>query len=209
MKACNNYTRVDILSDRCTCGEPWNAHFQFRGPEIGRKKTSPINQATDMKPIDRDNLPVLLEARYESTAGFTRDIYCADDRNLDLIAANYIKELQATREQLQYELQLARQSRDTHKKNLHALMYGMEQAKLREAPKGRQTWWGSIVEAKTNIVVGFGVSYTMNFAILPFFGMQGLTPVNNLGITLAFTVVSIVRQLVIRRWFNGRKWGHK
>lgn len=73
---------------------------------------------------------------------------------------------------------------------------------------GKQTWWGSIVEAKANIAVGFGIAYFMNLLILPAFGLEGLNAVNNLGITIAFTVVSVVRQLVVRRFFNGLKWGH-
>ncbi len=74
---------------------------------------------------------------------------------------------------------------------------------------GKQTWWGSIVEAKANIAIGFGIAYLMNFLILPVFGLEGLNPANNLGITFAFTVVSVVRQLIVRRFFNGLKWGHK
>lgn len=74
---------------------------------------------------------------------------------------------------------------------------------------GRQTWWGSIVEAKANIAIGFGVAYAANLIILPFFGIHGNDPVKNLGVTAAFTVVSVVRQLIVRRWFNSRKWGHK
>jgi hypothetical protein len=76
--------------------------------------------------------------------------------------------------------------------------------------KGRQTIWGSIVEAKANIAIGAGISYLMNFAILPLFGMEGLNALNNLGITAAFTVVSVIRQLIVRRWFNSMsRWHHK
>lgn len=104
-----------------------------------------------------------------------------------------------------YDAAATPEQRHWRKQMLHAFVYGGPTG-LRN---GRQTWWGSIVEAKANIAVGFGVSYAMNFAILPFFGMQGLTPANNLGITLAFTVVSIIRQLIMRRFFNRLKWGHK
>jgi len=74
---------------------------------------------------------------------------------------------------------------------------------------GRQTWWGSIVEAKTNIVIGFTINYVANLIVLPLFGIRGLTPANNFAIGVVFTGISIARQLVIRRWFNARKWGHK
>lgn len=72
-----------------------------------------------------------------------------------------------------------------------------------------QTVWGSIVEAKANIAVGFGVNYAANLLILPLFGFTSLTPAKNLAIGLLYTGVSLVRQFVIRRWFNGMQWGHR
>lgn len=72
---------------------------------------------------------------------------------------------------------------------------------------GNQTWWGSIVEAKANIAIGFGVAMAANAVVLPAFGYP-VTVADNLGITLVFTVISVVRQLVVRRFFNGLKWGH-
>lgn len=76
-------------------------------------------------------------------------------------------------------------------------------------PVGNQTFWGSIVEAKANIAIGFGINYAANLMILPLFGFTSLTPGKNFVIGLLYTVISMVRTLVIRRWFNGRKWGHK
>lgn len=72
-----------------------------------------------------------------------------------------------------------------------------------------QTWLGSIVEAKTNLVVGFAINWTANMLFLPLFGFDTLTAAKAFGIGLVFTVISLLRQLVIRRWFNGMKWGHK
>ena len=74
--------------------------------------------------------------------------------------------------------------------------------------KGKQTWWGSIVEAKANIAIGFGVAMAANAVVLPLFGYP-VTVADNLGITIVFTVISVVRQLVVRRFFNGLKWGHR
>jgi membrane protein CcdC involved in cytochrome C biogenesis len=71
-----------------------------------------------------------------------------------------------------------------------------------------QTWWGSIVEAKTNIVIGFAISWTASMVFLPMFGFASLTASKAFGIGLVFTVISILRQLVIRRWFNGMKFGN-
>lgn len=72
-----------------------------------------------------------------------------------------------------------------------------------------QTWWGSIVEAKTNIAVGFAINWIANMLVLPHFGFDTLTAAKAFGIGLVFTGISIARQLAIRRWFNGMKWGHK
>lgn len=74
---------------------------------------------------------------------------------------------------------------------------------------GRQTVWGSIVEAKANIAIGFAVNYCANLLILPAFGFTSLTPGKNFVLGLAYTVVSLVRQFVIRRWFNKLKFGHR
>lgn len=72
---------------------------------------------------------------------------------------------------------------------------------------GKQTWWGSIVEAKTNIAIGFGVAYVSNIIILPAFGYP-VTAGDTFWITCVFTVISVIRQLVVRRFFNNLKWGH-
>lgn len=71
-----------------------------------------------------------------------------------------------------------------------------------------QTWLGSIVEAKTNIVIGFAINWTANMVFLPMFGFSTLTGAKAFGIGLVFTVISILRQLIIRRFFNGMRWGH-
>ncbi len=58
----------------------------------------------------------------------------------------------------------------------------------------------SMVEVVTNAMVGFVTSVPVNFAILPLFG----APVKlgaSMGITLAFTVVSVVRSYLVRRFF--------
>jgi hypothetical protein len=44
---------------------------------------------------------------------------------------------------------------------------------------------------------------------LPLFGFETLTAAKAFGIGLVFTVISVLRQLIIRRWFNGMKWGNK
>ena len=71
-----------------------------------------------------------------------------------------------------------------------------------------QTVKGSITEAWANIAVGFGVNYTANIAILPLFGFHSLTWRTNFVIGMLYTVISLVRQYVLRRWFNGLKFGN-
>lgn len=71
-----------------------------------------------------------------------------------------------------------------------------------------QTWLGSIVEAKTNIVIGFAINWTANMVFLPMFGFDTLTAAKAFGIGLVFTAISMLRQLFIRRVFNRIKFGN-
>jgi hypothetical protein len=66
-----------------------------------------------------------------------------------------------------------------------------------------QTRLGSLIEAFVNVLIGFGINFTANLIILPLFGY---TPSlwDNFQIGLLYTVVSIARSYVIRRWFNAR-----
>ncbi|WP_435135757.1 DUF7220 family protein [Formosa sp. A9] len=64
-----------------------------------------------------------------------------------------------------------------------------------------QTKTQSFIEAMTNTAVGFGISLAATFVIFPVLGIA-TTPSKNLLITLFFTVISITRGYVIRRWFN-------
>lgn len=64
-----------------------------------------------------------------------------------------------------------------------------------------QTKKQSFIEICTSTAVGFAVSLTATFFIMPLFGLAS-TPVKNLGITVFYTVISIIRGYVIRRWFN-------
>jgi hypothetical protein len=72
-----------------------------------------------------------------------------------------------------------------------------------------QTKLGSAVEVALNLLVGYTINFTANILILPLFGFKSLTVVKNLEIGLVFTVISIARQYIIRRYFNGLKFGNK
>ena len=66
-----------------------------------------------------------------------------------------------------------------------------------------QTKLGSLIEAFMNVLIGFSINFAANLVILPIFGY---TPTlwDNFQIGLLYTVVSVARSYVIRRWFNAR-----
>lgn len=61
----------------------------------------------------------------------------------------------------------------------------------------------SFMEAVTNTAIGFCVSLVTWIVVAWAYGIP-MTWVTNLSITGIFTVVSIARQYVLRRAFNGR-----
>ena len=61
---------------------------------------------------------------------------------------------------------------------------------------------GSLIEALINTTIGFGINFTANLVILPLFGFENLTLETNFYIGIAYTVVSVARSYVVRRWFN-------
>lgn len=64
-----------------------------------------------------------------------------------------------------------------------------------------QTRLESLLEAWVNVAIGFGINFTANMIVLPWFGF----PVSShqaLGIGFAYTVISVARSYVVRRWFN-------
>ncbi len=71
-----------------------------------------------------------------------------------------------------------------------------------------QTKLGSFAEAWANIAVGFAINFTANLLILPLFGFD-VTAGAAFGIGVIFTVISLARSYVLRRYFNGLRWGHR
>jgi hypothetical protein len=65
-----------------------------------------------------------------------------------------------------------------------------------------QSKLGSFIEAWANVAVGFGINYTANLLVLPAFGFTSLTWQTNIIIGLVYTVISVIRSYVLRRWFN-------
>jgi hypothetical protein len=59
----------------------------------------------------------------------------------------------------------------------------------------------SVVEAGTNVLIGYLVSVAANIIVLPMFGYD-VTIFDSFAIGLAFTAISLVRSYVLRRVFN-------
>lgn len=59
----------------------------------------------------------------------------------------------------------------------------------------------SLIEAATNVAVGYGVAVLAQIAIFPLFGIHASLS-DNLLIGLLFTVVSLARSYCLRRIFN-------
>lgn len=64
-----------------------------------------------------------------------------------------------------------------------------------------QTPRGAIIEAWTNIAVGFSVNYFANFALLPLVGVH-VTAGDNFMLGWCYTAISIIRSYALRRFFN-------
>jgi hypothetical protein len=71
-----------------------------------------------------------------------------------------------------------------------------------------QTRLGSFVESWANIFVGFTINYFANLLILPLFGFTSLTPAKNLALGVIYTGISLARSYVLRRYFNGLRFGN-
>ena len=73
-----------------------------------------------------------------------------------------------------------------------------------------QSRLSSLYEALINIVIGFSINFVANLWLIPMFvtGQDGkpvhIDLVSNWWMGCAFTVISLARSYVIRRWFNSR-----
>ena len=65
----------------------------------------------------------------------------------------------------------------------------------------KQSRWMSLVEAVTNVLVGYGVAVATQMLVFPLFGLNA-TLQENLAIGLIFTAVSLVRSYLLRRAFE-------
>lgn len=66
-----------------------------------------------------------------------------------------------------------------------------------------QSRLGSFIEAWINVAIGFSINFVANLLIFPLFGMS-ISLSDNFLLGLVYTVISVARSYVIRRWFNAR-----
>lgn len=78
------------------------------------------------------------------------------------------------------------------------------QEKLAAKPTG-QSRFHSVLEAVANTAVGYLVALASQLAVFPMFDIH-IPFSSNLAIGAWFTVISLVRGYVLRRWFNGLKF---
>ena len=67
-----------------------------------------------------------------------------------------------------------------------------------------QTKRQSLIETLTSITIGIIIGIVLNLTILPIFGYP-VSLSDSLWISVIFTVVSIIRSYIIRRWFNSKE----
>jgi hypothetical protein len=80
--------------------------------------------------------------------------------------------------------------------------FGMSQTlKKASSPFNRQSKFMSIVEASSNVLIGYIIATAATYVILPLHGYQ-ITTQKALSISLAFTAISLARSYILRRLFN-------
>ena len=67
-----------------------------------------------------------------------------------------------------------------------------------------QTKRQSAIESLTSTTIGIIIGIVLNLTILPIFGYP-VSLSDSLWISVIFTVVSIIRSYIIRRWFNSKE----
>ena len=67
-----------------------------------------------------------------------------------------------------------------------------------------QSRFESFLEANINTFSGFMVSYILAYTVLPLYGAEQ-SHIASFQITMIFTVASLLRNYIIRRYFNKRK----
>lgn len=68
----------------------------------------------------------------------------------------------------------------------------------------KQTRRNSLYESVISVAIGFGIALVAQIIILPLYGAT-LPLKSNFEITVCFTIISIIRQYWVRRFFTGRR----
>lgn len=61
----------------------------------------------------------------------------------------------------------------------------------------------SMMECGANVLIGYLISVAANAVVLPVFGLH-VSAFDNFAIGAVFTVISLMRSYVLRRYFNGQ-----
>jgi hypothetical protein len=67
-----------------------------------------------------------------------------------------------------------------------------------------QSRLSSLYEALINIAIGYSVNFFANLVLLPIYFHIEVDLITNLLVGIPYTLVSIMRQYAIRRWFNNK-----
>lgn len=62
----------------------------------------------------------------------------------------------------------------------------------------------SFIETLTSVFVGWLIGVILNMLVLPLFDYD-ITVIDSLWVSLIFTVVSVIRGYIIRRFFNSKE----
>ena len=62
----------------------------------------------------------------------------------------------------------------------------------------------SLIESLTSTTIGWLIGVILNMLVLPLFDYN-ITVIDSLWVSLIFTVVSVIRGYVIRRFFNSKE----
>ena len=61
----------------------------------------------------------------------------------------------------------------------------------------------SMIETFMNVGIGWFISFIANMLVLPLFGYD-INLTDGVLISIIFTIISIVRGYMVRRWFNSK-----
>lgn len=67
-----------------------------------------------------------------------------------------------------------------------------------------QTRIGSLIEVVFNTLIGLFVAFASQLIVFPLVGLHGIPLSTNFEISAYFTVISVARSYIVRRWFNAR-----